>query len=115
MKAKITYIILIIIGFIFIYNTYFPSWLITGEYKSSISNAYCNQGISDNESLILYENGTYKSDSWGKGKWKVEHELKGTRIEFYNENYNTYFYRKMFFSKPRIVIFRDLNSEFIKK
>ncbi len=116
MKIKKRYIALFIIGFIFIYNSYYPSWLITGSYTSSINDPFATDGIGDNESLEIFNDGTFKGDTWGAGTWKLEHEFKGTRIEFRfnNEGNNTYFYRRMFFSKPRIVIYRDLNSEFLK-
>ena len=116
MKIKKRYIALLSIGLIFVLNTYFPSWLITGSYTSSVVDPFATGGIDNNEKLEIYSDGTFKGDTWGQGTWKLEHGLKGTRIDFSfnNEGYNTYFYRRMFFSKPRIVIFRDLNSEFLK-
>tara|TARA_B100001173_G_C15842857_1_gene485399 strand:- start:388 stop:741 length:354 start_codon:yes stop_codon:yes gene_type:complete len=116
MKIKKRYIALLIVGLMFISNTYFPSWLITGTYTSSIDDSFATSGIDDNESLEIFNDGTFKGDTWGEGTWKLEHGFRGTRIDFSfdNESYNTYFYRRMFFSKPRIVIFRDLNSEFLK-
>ena len=116
MKIKKRYIALLIVGLMFISNTYFPSWLITGTYTSSIDDSFATSGIDDNESLEIFNDGTFKGDTWGEGTWKLEHGFRGTRIDFSfdNESYNTYFYRRMFFSKPRIVIFRDLNS-FCKK
>ena len=116
MKIKKRYIAFLTVGLIFIFNTYFPSWLITGSYKSSIVDQFATGGIENDENLEIYGNGKFKGDTWGEGIWKIEHGFNGTRINFTfnNEGYNTYFYRKMFFSKPRIVIFRDLNSEFLK-
>ncbi len=116
MKIKKRYIALLSIGLIFVLNTYFPSWLITGSYTSSVVDQFAAGGIDNNEKLEIYADGTFKGDTWGQGTWNLEHRLKGTRIDFTfnNEGYNTYFYRRMFFSKPRIVIFRDLNSEFLK-
>ena len=110
------HIVLLIMGLIIIYNTYFPSWLVTGKYTSSIEDSFATDGIEDNESLELFNDGTFKGDTWGEGTWKLEHGFKGTRIEFSfgHEGYYTYLYRRMFFSKPRIVIFRDLDSEFLK-
>lgn len=101
---------------LFIYNTYFPSWLITGSYTSRVDNSFAIAGIKNNENLLINSDGTYNSDAWSKGTWKLQHDFWGTRIIFHssNEGYSMYFYRSMFFSKPRIVIFRDLNSEFRK-
>jgi hypothetical protein len=116
MKVKKRYIASLIVGLIFVLNTYFPSWLITGSYTSNIVDPFASGGINNIEKLEIYDNGTFKGDTWGQGTWNLEHGLKGTRIDFTfnNESYNTYFYRRMFFNKPRIVIFRDLNSEFLK-
>lgn len=111
------YIVFILsIGFIFVYNIYYPSWLITGSYKSSVTDSFATGGIGNNEKLEIFSDGTFQGDTWGEGTWKLEHGIKGTRIyfSFNNESNSTYFYRRMFFSNPRIVIFRDLNSEFIK-
>lgn len=116
MKIKKRYVAILFIGFTLIYNTYYPSWLITGSYTSNIDDPFATGGIEDNENLEIFNDGTFKGDTWGKGTWRLEHGMRATRIEFsfYNEGYNTYFYRRYFFSKPRIVIFRDLNSEFVK-
>jgi len=116
MKIKKRYVILLTIGFIIIFNTYYPSWLITGIYTSCVVNQFGSNGIDNNEKLEINSDGTFRGDSWGSGTWELEHSIKGTSIhfKFSNEGYNTYFYRSMFFSKPRIVIFRDLNSEFLK-
>jgi len=87
-----------------------------GSEEWSVVDQFAAGGIDNNEKLEIYADGTFKGDTWGQGTWNLEHRLKGTRIDFTfnNEGYNTYFYRRMFFSKPRIVIFRDLNSEFLK-
>jgi len=116
LKLQKRYIALLIFGALFIYNTYFPSWLITGSYTSWVDDSFGTDGIKDNENLLIYSNGTFKGGAWGKGTWKLEHGFSGTRIIFSsnNEGHSTYFYRSMFFSKPRIVIFSDLNSEFRK-
>ena len=116
MKAKKRYALLLLIVFIFIYNTFFPTYLITGSYISNIEDSFASRGINNNEDLEILNDGTFKSDSWGEGTWKLEHGINGTRIDFdfEDESFNTYFYRRFFFSKPRIVIFRDLDSEFIK-
>lgn len=116
MKLRKRYIALLVFIALFVYNTYFPSWLITGSYISRVDNSFGTVGINDNENLLINSNGTYSSDAWGKGTWKLKHDFSGTRIIFNsnNEGYDTYFYRSMFFSKPRIVIFSDLNAEYRK-
>jgi hypothetical protein len=115
MKFKI--VIIVFLCLTFLYNTYFPSWLIVGSYKSNVETASNNvMRIYNNESLEIYEDGTFTEDFWGKGTWKLEHGFKGTDIifEYGDESIHTYFYRRMFFSKPRIVLIRDLGTEFRK-
>ncbi|MCD2259499.1 hypothetical protein [Psychroserpens luteolus] len=111
---KITFIILtvLILGTIF-YNSYFPKFLITGKYVANIEDEFATFGVSNGDQLILNEDGTFQSDSWGTGTYV----LKGKEIEFnYNDgSIHTQFNRPLFFGKPRIIIFRDLKSEFIKK
>jgi len=111
---KITYITLIVLflGTIF-YNSYFPKFLITGKYVAYIEDEFATFGVSNEDQLILKEDGTFLSDSWGIGTYFI----KGTEIEFNfnNESIHTHFNRPLFFGKSRIVIFRDLKSEFIKK
>ncbi len=87
--------------------------MITGKYIAYIENEFATFGVSNGDQLILKEDGTFLSDSWGNGTYV----LKGTEIEFNlnNKNIHTYFNRPLFFGKPRIIIFRDLKSEFIKK
>lgn len=116
MRIKKRYIALLIAAILFLYNTYYPSWFIVGSYKSSIDDPFATDGIRDNETLEIFSDGTFKGETWGQGTWKLQHGFDGTRIDFtFNgEGYNSYFYRRMFFSRPRIVIFRDLNSEFVK-
>jgi hypothetical protein len=116
MKIKKRYAVGLTIGLIFLFNTYYPSWLITGTYTSSVVDQFATDGININEKLEINSDGTFRGDSWGHGTYELEHGLRGTTIDFKfsNEWYSTYFYRRMFFSKPRIVIFRDLNSEFLK-
>lgn len=115
-KIRVIYFVLWVVVCICMFNTYYPSWLVTGSYTSSIDNPFGTNGISDNESLEIFEDGTFKGDTWGEGTWELEHGLSGTRIDFHfdNEGYNSYFYRRMYLGKPRIVIFRDLGSEFLK-
>lgn len=115
-NKKIVLTLIVIVLCTFTYNTFFPKFLITGKYQSEISNTFGADGIEDGEDLIINSDNTFSSDSWGNGTYKLEHGFKGTRIDFSfgNEGNNTYFYRPFFFGNPRIVIFRDLSSEFVK-
>lgn len=109
------YYVLVIISVVviaFFYNSFFPKFLIVGTYESHISNPFATHGISHGETLILKEDNTFVSQTWGPGTYT----LSGSRIDlfFNNEVYSTYFYRPYFFGTPRIVIFKDLNSEYVK-
>ncbi len=111
-KKKYTLVIAVLIAITLLYNSFFPKFLVVGTYKSDIKNAFATNGIDHGQTLILKEDNTFISETWGNGTYT----LKGSRISFSfnNEVYSTYFYRPYFFGTPRIVIFRDLNSEYIK-
>lgn len=111
-KKRYTLIIVTLITITFLYNSFFPKFLVVGTYKSSIKDPFATNGIENGEILTLNSDNTFISETWGNGTYT----LKGSRINFSfnNEGYSTYFYRPYFFGTPRIVIFRDLNSEYIK-
>jgi hypothetical protein len=87
--------------------------MIVGEYRASIKDDFGTHGVKDGDKLILLEDGTFQSDCCGNGNYNVN----GYKISFSfaNEGFSTYFNRPLFFGDPRIIVFRDLNSEFIKK
>ncbi len=113
-NSKKNYILITIlfIATTLLYNSFFPKFLVVGTYKSDIKNSFATNGIDHGETLILKKDNTFVSESWGNGTYT----LHGSRIDFSfnNEVYSTYFYRPYFLGTPRIVIFRDLNSEFLK-
>ena len=82
LKLRKRYIALLVFIALFIYNTYFPSWLITGSYTSRVDNSFGAVGIIDNERLLINNDGSYSSDAWGNGTWKLKHDFSGTRIIF---------------------------------
>ena len=45
MKIKKRYAVGLTIGLIFLFNTYYPSWLITGTYTSSVVDQFATDGI----------------------------------------------------------------------
>ncbi|MDT7831672.1 hypothetical protein RQM59_04730 [Flavobacteriaceae bacterium S356] len=111
-KKKILLITAVFIVITLFYNSFFPKFLIVGTYKSSIKDPFATNGIEHGQTLILKEDNTFISETWGQGTYT----LHGSRIDFSfdNEGFGTRFYRPYFYGKPRIVIFRDLNSEYIK-
>lgn len=114
MKLRKTKIILLA-SFILVtlYNTIFPRFLITGKYIASIDNEFATFGVAHNDQLMLNDDGTFHSDSWGEGIYVQ----RGKEIEFNSKDarISTYFNRPLFLGTPRIILFRDLNSEFVKK
>ena len=108
-----TILLVVIIVFAFLYNAFFPKFLVAGEYVADIYDEFATFGVSNGERLILNKDGTFQCDAWGTGTY----EIKGSKIEFHTDDMgiHTHFYRPYFFGKPRIVLFGDLNSEFIKQ
>lgn len=76
---KISFIIVavLVFGTIF-YNSFFPKFLITGQYIANIEDEFATFEVANGDQLILNEDGTFQSDSWGTGTYV----LKGTKIEF---------------------------------
>ena len=96
-----------------IYNLYFPKFLVIGEYVAYIEDNFATFGINNGDTLVLHDVGTFYCDSWGYGTYMIN----GSEITFKygNTSHKTYFNRPLFFGQPRIIIFRDLKSEFVKK
>ncbi|WP_298782621.1 hypothetical protein [uncultured Polaribacter sp.] len=113
---KIWVISLLTIVSLYFYNTYFFQVLITGKYTAEIPNNFGSDGINDGDKLELFNDNTFKSNFRGIGTYKLIHNLSGTKInlDFGNDGLITYFYRPYLIGKPKIVIFRDLNSGFQK-
>lgn len=99
--------------FTIIYNTYFPKFIVVGEYEAYIEYEFATYGIKNGDKLILNKDGTFESNFWGKGNYKI----KGNKIsfDFGKDGFHTYFNRPLFYGNTRIIIFKDLKSEFIKK
>ncbi|WP_299157716.1 hypothetical protein [uncultured Tenacibaculum sp.] len=116
MTKKFWIISLLIICSLYFYNTYFFKIFIIGKYTAEISNQFGSDGINNGDKLELFNDNTFKSNFRGTGTYKLIHNLRGTEIHlnFYDMPHYTYFYRPYFIGKPKIVIFRDLNSGFQK-
>ena len=92
--------------------------MLAGTYVSNDKSGYADTpNIGD--TLILYDNGEFVSDTWGKGKYKLKYSLSGTTInitynyEFGIGGYSRSIYRHLL-GKPRISINKDLESYFAK-
>jgi len=89
--------------------------MITGVYISNNSEPVL-EGPDFGDKLILYNNNTFKSDTWGEGTFRLKYSFFETRIvlKYGGAIYNSYFYRPFFFGAPRISLFRDLNYYYEK-
>jgi hypothetical protein len=112
-RKKLPVLLILLTVLTVFYNSYFPKFLVTGKYVANIEDEFATSGVQNGDKLTLSEDGTFQSDSWGNGTYI----LKGTEITFqYSESsFRTYFNRSLFYGQPRIIIFRDLKSEFVKE
>ncbi len=60
---------------IYMYNTYFPLWIIEGTYVCSVLDEFGGDP-KDGDTLILYDNMVFASSTWGDGKYELEHSFK---------------------------------------
>lgn len=113
LNKKVLIGLIVLLVFTTAYNSFFPNFIVIGEYQAHIKDPFASQGIKNGDKLILNDDGTFQSDCWGNGNYTIS----GYKIsfEFGNEGFHSYFNRPFFFGSPRIIIVRDLNSEFIRK
>lgn len=92
--------------------------MITGTY---VNRGYENSPVSPNfaDTLKLFEDYDFESKGIGKGRYKIFHTSKGTRIYFHikdeygNEGMNTYITR-IWYGNPKIIMFMDLSHYYEK-
>lgn len=116
MTRKNWLIAVLVFGALYCWNSYYPNFLLAGSYLSNNSTPIL-EGPTTNEVLILYLDGTFKSQAWGNGTY----ELDGPEIMFkYVDRMGSsgYFltsvYRPFFLLLPRISLNQDLNYYFEK-
>ncbi|MFC3559431.1 hypothetical protein [Pedobacter jamesrossensis] len=110
MNFKIVLAVLFVILIIsFCYDNFYTANLISGSYSYDFPLAV-PEGPNEGDKLILMNNGDFKSDTWGRGTYKIE----GTRITFntHELGFQTKLYRPFFLGKPRISISSDLGYYF---
>lgn len=116
MNKKIFLLIAFFIGLIYVYDHFFTKSMITGIY---VSNGSGIDEPNKNDTLILLENYTYESQSWGKGKYTLNNSGKGTTIkiqydyEFGKASYQMSIERN-FYIKPKLVFDFDQDYYFEK-
>ena len=115
----------VIIGLLLIlytcaYNTYYPVWLIEGTYVCAAKDTFGGDP-EYGDTLILYDNMTFTSDTWGDGEYELKYSFGETRVLLNYEEYgskaivSTYFERTLFFGNPKIVINADLGNYWRKE
>jgi hypothetical protein len=103
---------------IYINKYFFNKKMLAGIYVSNDKSSFA-EAPNYSDTLILYDNGKFNSDTWGTGTYELKYSLAGTTIsisykyEFGNGGYSTSIYRPLL-GKPRIIINRGLESYFAR-
>jgi hypothetical protein len=118
MKKQVT-TILIILTLIIVWCKYLPEKSIYGKYINNNTQPILEgpnsieHGI---DTLIIYENGKFESNAWGKGTYKIENRKRISftyDYEFGKAGYNTNI-SKSTLGKIRIILNQDLNFYYEK-
>ncbi len=67
------------------------------------------------DTLILFGNNQFKSKYWGSGRFELSYSFKGTTINMNSSNSLTTTVYRSWFSNPRILVTRDLNTYYEKQ
>ncbi|MDQ6469324.1 hypothetical protein RB619_01625 [Flavobacterium sp. LHD-80] len=114
---KILIICILLIAF-YLFKNFFTENMISGNYVSNNQQSLAD-GPSFGDTLKIYNDNRFESQTWGNGKYKLDHSLKGTEIELtYKYEFGSAGYgmniSRSFFGKPRISISSDLEYYFEK-
>jgi hypothetical protein len=116
MPKKIISILFSLIVIILIYNNFFTKSMIVGTY---ISNGNGLDGANKGDTLIISKDNTFKSKTWGKGKYTLNYSTKGTTIriqydyEFGKASYHMGIKRN-YYIEPKLIFDYDLDYYFYK-
>ncbi|MBQ0909947.1 hypothetical protein KBJ98_14635 [Flavobacterium sp. F-328] len=114
---KILIVCVLLLGF-YLFKNFLSKNMISGTYVSNNKQSLID-GPNFGDTLKIYSNDRFESQTWGNGKYKLKHSLTGTniqlnyRFEFGEASYEMNIYRS-FFSKPRINLDSDLEYYFEK-
>jgi len=121
MKSKtilILFISFLIIKFLY-YNYFFINMVkgiyINTNYEKSNGTDIPNQM----DTLILFENNTFKSNYWGNGRYKLVYSYRGTELNlFYQYQFGKGVFKakitREWFSTPKVIIEKDLDHYYKK-
>ncbi|MEM6297757.1 MAG: hypothetical protein AAF740_03610 [Bacteroidota bacterium] len=99
-----------------LWNSYFPTWLLTGTYVSN-NNQPILEGPTSTDTLTLYSDGTFKNGAWGTGTYTVDWD----KIDFSHSysmrtaGFQSTIDRTFLIWKPRFSLNRDLGYYYEKK
>lgn len=117
MKLKNILIILLFsfISVSMIHDNFYTLKMVSGTYVYHFPNEIV-EGPSQGDKLILKEDGTFESDTWGNGTYSINGSQLDLnyRYEFGEAGFSCCFYRPMFWGQPRINIVKDLGYYFSK-
>lgn len=117
MKPKIIIIISVVLLFTtaIIYDNFYTQKMISGRYAYNFPSNIVD-GPKTGEYLLLKDNGTFESTTWGNGMY----EINGSKLalkykyEMGEAAFDCGIYRPFFFGTPRISIQSDLDYYFKK-
>lgn len=105
--------LLLLFAFTLAYNYAYPVFLIKGTYVAHVPGQDGYLGVQEGDTLRIHADGTFDSQSWGSGTYRIANDEITFRTE--NEAISTSFRRPYFYGTPRIAIFYDVNAEFVKQ
>ena len=103
---------------IYLIKNFIIESMIVGTYVSNNKSSLAD-GPGYGDTLKIYNNSNFESQTWGKGKYKLKYSVSGTEIEleykyeFGNAGY-TMSINRSFLGKPQMIIVRDLEYYFEK-
>jgi hypothetical protein len=112
-RSPIILFCLLFFAFTLAYNYAYPVFLIKGTYVAHMPGQDGYLGVQEGDTLRIHGDGTFDSQSWGSGTYRIANDEITFRTE--NEAISTFFRKPYFYGRPRITIFYDLNAEFVKQ
>lgn len=114
MKFKLILACSLLVFLVYSYSNYFTIGMVKGIYvNKNYENSYFGANFLD--TLNLFENNQFKSGFWGVGHYKLSYSLRGTSIKLYSKNSLITKVYRSWFSKPRIMIMKDLDNYYEKQ
>ena len=117
----IIFIFLLALITLFVINNFYTKQTLVGKYVNrNFENTLIGENPHIEDTLELFSNNEFSSPYYGKGKYKLSYGIDGTYIKLnYKDetgktSFETSIYKPLFFGKPRIILFDDLNQYYEK-